>query len=169
MALCWKLCTHVWRIPTNCICNQCLYSTAFSPFLDQASDNTECIMYGPLCFLQHQLVGASHQYRHSLPSIGYTSDLSTQSQDQVFITLSQQEHPHSSHPTLVVCSSHSEYHCCIKRIIKDGLGHNKLIPWSISHITGTETSEVPPREDVARLLPENPVPKTQTSSSCPWT
>lgn len=45
------------------------------PLLDQAADDTQCIMDGAFRLLDHQLVGASHHNAHRLPGTGAASDL----------------------------------------------------------------------------------------------
>lgn len=45
------------------------------PLLDQAADDTQCIMDGAFRLLDHQLVGASHHDAHRLPGTGAAGDL----------------------------------------------------------------------------------------------
>lgn len=45
------------------------------PLLDQAADDTQRIVDGALCLLDHQLVGASNHDAHRLPGTGAAGDL----------------------------------------------------------------------------------------------
>lgn len=45
------------------------------PLLDQTADDTQCVVNGALCLLNHQLVGASHHDAHRFPRTGASCDL----------------------------------------------------------------------------------------------
>lgn len=67
---------YVFRFVKNFFNNE-IYSSEITdwPLLDQAADDTQSIMDGALCLLNHKLVGAAHHNAHRLPRARAACDL----------------------------------------------------------------------------------------------